>query len=144
MHRDVGTTRAPRVLIADSDARLRQLLFNALLAVDVFSDCVGTVPDALAKLSEEAYAVVVLDIVLPGGNPEEVVARIAELPRAERPVVLVMAVNALSARSLDVEIVQIVLRKPIAVQQTVELIHSCVQGASTRSALAENGDHLTS
>lgn len=44
MHWIVG--RMHRVLIADSDPHLRQLVFTALLAVDVFSDCAGDVPHA--------------------------------------------------------------------------------------------------
>lgn len=136
----MGRTYAPRVLIADSDPQLRQLVFSALLAVDVFSDCVGTVPDALEKLGGEPYGLVVIDVALPGGDPEQVVARIAEIAPANRPVVLVLASNPSSARSLDVDIVQIVLRKPIALQQTVELIRSCVQSAPARVAPAEDGD----
>ena len=131
---------APRVLIADSDPHLRQLVYTALLAVDVFADCVGTVPDALDKLGLEPYAVVVVDVALPGGDPEQIVARIAELARDQRPVVLVLASNPAAARSLDVDIVQIVLRKPLALRQTVELIRSCVQSAPVRVPSPEEGD----
>jgi hypothetical protein len=60
--------------------------------------------------------------------------------RDERPVVLVLAANPTSARSLDVDVVQIVLRKPIALRQTVELIRSCVYSASVRVVPGENGD----
>lgn len=139
MLRPVGRMHAPRVLIADSDPHLRQLVFSALLSVDVFSDSVGTVPDALEKLRQEAYGVVVVDVALPGGDPEQIVARIAELSRDARPVVLVLASNPAAARSLDVDIVQIVLRKPIALRQTVELIRSCVS-APIRIPQAEDGD----
>lgn len=123
---------APRVLIADSDPQLRQLVFSALLAVDVFSDCVGTVLDALEKLRDDSFGVVVMDVALPGGDPEQIVARIAELAHSQRPVVLVLAANPAAARSLDVEIVQIVLRKPIALRQIVDLIRSCVQNTAVR------------
>jgi len=135
------------VLIADSDAQLRQLLYSALLALDVFSDCVATVPDAVAKLSDEPYGVVLVDIALPGGKAEQILARIAELPRDTRPVVLVLASNPSSARSLDIDIVQIVLRKPLALRSTVDLIRSCVQSASARPVVAEeesDSDHLAS
>ena len=125
------------MLIADSDPQLRQLLYSALLAVDVFSDCVGTVPDAVSRLHDEPYGVVLVDIALPGGNAEQIVARIAEIHRDTRPVVLVLASNPASARSLDIDIVQIVLRKPLALRSTVELIRSCVQSASARSMPAE-------
>ena len=131
---------ATRVLIADSDPHLRQLVYSALLAADVFADCVGTVPDALEKLREERYGVVVIDIALPGGDPEQVVARIAELGRDLRPVVLVLAANPALARSLDVDVVQIVLRKPIALRQTVELIRSCVHSAPARVPPPEDED----
>jgi DNA-binding response OmpR family regulator len=137
------------VLIADSDPHLRQAVYSALLAVDVFSDCVSTVPDALEKLRDDSYGLIALDIALPGGDPEQIVARIAELPRDARPVVLVLASNPASARSLDVDVVQIVLRKPIALRQTVELIRSCVQNAPARTVPEEeegdeDGSHATS
>jgi DNA-binding NtrC family response regulator len=134
-----------RVLIADSDAHLRQLLYAALLAADVFSDCAANVPDALAKLQEEVYGVILVDVGLPGGNPEEIVSAIAALRHPVRPVVLVLASNPAEARSLDVDIVQIVLRKPLALRQTVELIRSCVN--STAVAVAEeesDSDHAIS
>lgn len=137
----MGRTHAPRVLIADSDPHLRQLVYSALLAVDVFCDCVATVPDALEKLREEPYGVVVIDVALPGGDPEQIVSRIAETDRGDRPVVLVLASNPASARSLDIDVVQIVLRKPIALRQTVELIRSCMQSAPVRvTPVPEDGD----
>lgn len=133
------------MLIADSDPQLRELLFSALLAVDVFSDCVSSVPDALRKLSEDSYGVVLVDIGLPGGNAEEVVSRIAHLHRDTRPVVLVLAANPTAARSLDIDIVQIVLRKPLALRSTVGLIKSCVRSASERPRIEDgDGNHATS
>ena len=139
------TTQASRVLIADSDPHLRQLLYGALLAADVFSDCVASVPDALQKLREETYGLLLVDVALPGGDPEEIVSAIATLQHQLRPVVLVLASNPAEARSLDVDIVQIVLRKPLALRQTVELIRSCVNSTAVAPAEEEgNGDHLTS
>lgn len=128
----------PRVLIADSDSHLRQLLYSALLAADVFSDSVASVPEALEKLGEELYGVVLVDVSLPGGQPEQIVSAIAALQQPQRPVVLVLASNPAQARSLDVDIVQIVLRKPLALRQTVELIRSCVQ--SNAVAVADDGE----
>jgi DNA-binding NtrC family response regulator len=152
MHMSVGRVHTPRVLIADSDPNLRQLVYSALLAADIFSDCVSTVPDALGKLRDEVYGVVLVDVALPGGNPEQILAQIAEIERAERPVVLVLAANPAHARTLDVEIVQIVLRKPVALRQTVDLVRSCIQSTTLRVPGAGDsdsngdgdGDHVTS
>lgn len=134
------------MLIADSDPNVRQQLYSALLAADVFSDCVSDAADALRKLDEETYGVVLLDIGLPG-DAENVVDAIARRPAGERPVVLVVASNPVTARQLDVEVVQIVLRKPLALRQTVDVIRSCVENSGPRPAVREsggNGDHLIS
>lgn len=108
---------------------MRQQLYGQLLKIDVFSDCVGNATDALAKLDESSYGLVIADVGLASRGIEQVVSRIAAMERALRPIVLVVAGSAEGARSLDVEIVQIVLRRPVNVPQLVDLIASCVQSA---------------
>jgi DNA-binding NtrC family response regulator len=138
----VGTLRGRRVLIADSDSSVRQQLSRALLAVDVYCDVASSVPDMLQRLDAETYGVILVDITLPGGDPEQVLARIAVQKPEDRPVVIVVASNPASARSLDVEIVQIVLRRPLSLGQTVEVISSCV-GNAPDAAADGNNDQLT-
>jgi DNA-binding response OmpR family regulator len=137
-----------RVLIADGDAAVRQQLYSALLQHDIFSDCVLTTDDALQKLNERPYGVVVLDIALPPGNVAGVIERIAAQPSAERPVVLILATHPEATRSLDVEIVQIVLRKPVVLSQLVDLVRSCLRSAAARGAVPreprKRDDHATS
>jgi DNA-binding response OmpR family regulator len=135
----------PRVLIADGDAVLRQQLFSALLNFDVFSDVVGTTGDALTRLSEERYGVVVVDIGL-HADVDRVIAQIAGMPLAQRPVVLVLASNPEATRSLDVEIVQIVLRKPLNLPQLVDVVRSCVRSSQKRPIAnpAARGDAIQS
>jgi DNA-binding response OmpR family regulator len=123
-----------RVLIADGDAALRQQLFSALLSFDVFSDIVGTTAEALKHLAEERYGVVVVDVSLQSGDVDHIIARIAGMPVRERPVVLVLAANPETTRSLDVEIVQIVLRKPVNLPQLVDVVRSCVRSSRKRPA----------
>lgn len=106
-------------------------------------------PEALARLGGADYGVVVLDVALPGGEPEQIVNGIAAMTSVTRPVVLVLAANPAAARSLDIEVVQIVLRKPVALRQTVELIKSCAENAAERAAMIDrdgdgDGDHATS
>ena len=125
----------PRVLIADPDPGLRQHLAAALLNGNVFSDTVTTTNDAIAKLDAETYGVLVVDVSLPAGDVERVIARVAKMPTVTRPVVLILAANPQAARSLDVEIVQIVLRKPVNLPQLVEMVRSCI-----RNSLGHAGD----
>jgi DNA-binding response OmpR family regulator len=114
-------------LIADTDPGLRQRLYSRLLDHDVYSDCVATAPEALEKLDESPYALVVLDLGLPHGGVEHVISRIARLDRGRRPIVLVLATTAEGTRGLDVDIVQIVLRRPVKIEALVDLIRSCLQ-----------------
>jgi DNA-binding response OmpR family regulator len=141
---------ASRVLIADSDLSLRQQLFSALLDQDIFSDCVGTTTEALGKLGEEKYGVVLLDLAMPFGDIDAVIARIAILPLTQRPVVLVLAANPIAARSLDVEIVQIVLRRPVYLSQLVDVVRNCIRSTVMRRHVevpekpSGSGDHAMS
>jgi DNA-binding response OmpR family regulator len=135
----------PRVLIADGDQALRQQLHSRLLELDIAADCVSNVEEAIGKIAEHEYGLALVDVSLPGGNVERVIEAIALLRAVERPVVLILASNPSAARSLDVEIVQIVLRKPVAVRQLVELIGSCIRSAAPRTRANDgDGDHAIS
>ena len=125
-----------RVLIADSDSELRQQVYSALLNHDVYADCVSSTSAALAKLGEESYGVVVIDVALQAGDVDRVIERIAAMPALLRPVVLVLAANPESARSLDVDIVQIVLRKPVNLSQLVDVVRSCIRSTRSRGVTA--------
>ncbi len=136
-----------RVLIADGDMPLRQQLFSALLENDIYSDCVANTAEAIRKLNEETYGLIVIDVALPEGDVDKVIARIHQMPLALRPVVLVLAAKPEAARTLDVDIVQIVLRRPVVVSQLVELVRSCLRSAgrgTTMEPPPTKGDQLMS
>jgi CheY-like chemotaxis protein len=94
---------------------------------------VANTADALAKLGEENFALLVLDVTLPTGDLERVIEHVAEKPIGARPIVLILAANPDATRSLDVEIVQIVLRKPVNLPQLVDVIRSCTRGTRLRT-----------
>jgi len=135
----------PRVLIADTDAGLRQRLYGRLLDIDVFSDCVATGPDALQKLEESGYSLVIADVGLPNGGIEQIVAHIGTMRREDRPIVLVLAGAPEAARTLDVEIVQIVLRRPVDINQLIDLVRSCLRSSGAPRREPRDGDstHVT-
>jgi DNA-binding response OmpR family regulator len=120
--------RRARVLIADADPGLRNGLYKRLIDGEVLADSVADGKQALEQLRSASYAVVVLDLALPSVASERILDAIAEMPRAARPVVLVLALPG-SARSLDVDVVQIVLRKPCDVSQLSAIVQSCVRSA---------------
>ena len=116
------------MLIADADPGLCRNLSRRLVDGEVFADCVADGRKALEALGASSYAVVVLDLALPQVNSERILDFIAALPAGVRPVVLVLASRG-AARSLDVDVVQIVLRKPCDLTQLSEIVQSCVRSA---------------
>lgn len=139
-NRLAGSALINRVLIADTDLELRQRLYSLLLDADIFSDCVATAGEALQKLEESVYGVVIGDVGLPNGGIERVVEWIARMDRSLRPIVLVLSGNSEAARSLDVDIVQIVLRRPVDVAQLVDLVRSCIRVSATPRPERQDGD----
>jgi hypothetical protein len=58
-----------------------------------------------------------------------------------------VASNPAAARSLDVDVVQIVLRRPLSLRQTVDVIRSCVENTVARREVGSgqgNEDQLIS
>src|SRR5215208_5464750 len=113
--------RRARVLIADGDAALRQGLYKRLIDAEVFADSVADGKQALEQLRAASYAVVLLDLGLPHVAAERVLNAIGSMPLPSRPVVLVLAPPG-AARSLDVDVVQIVLRKPCDLTQLAAIV----------------------
>jgi DNA-binding response OmpR family regulator len=115
-----------RVLIADSDAVLRRQLYKRLLDHDVFSDCVPDGVSALRALDERPYTMLILDIGLEKADGYQVLDRIRSMPNAERPVVMITVTNQ-DSRMLDTELVQVVLRKPLKINEISDLVRSCLR-----------------
>jgi CheY-like chemotaxis protein len=101
----------------------------------VFSDCAADGRAALDRLRERDYSVVLLDITLPQMGVEPVLDFLSTVPISRRPVILVLAPpNA--ARSLDVDLVQIVLRKPCNLRQLSEIVSSCFHAATAGASVS--------
>ena len=124
----------PRVLIAESDLELRERLRHHLLERGVLSDIAANGGDALAQLDGRQYEIVLLDLALPIVGALQVFQRLAEIPSGERPIVMVTATNQ-DARMLDVELVQVILRKPLDAAAIGEVVANCLRP----EARAESG-----
>ena len=135
-------TSQSRVLIADGDADLRRRMFKCLLELDVFSDCVADGQATLEYLRERPYAMVILDLTIPKADAVTIVDAIGTLPPESRPMVL--ATTGSDGRpSLDSELVQIVLRKPFALEEVAAIIRSCIVSVreARRSAAGDDAPH---
>jgi CheY-like chemotaxis protein len=133
-------TSQSRVLIADNDAELRRQMFSRLLDLEVFSDAAADGEEALQRIQERSYAMVILDLTIAKVEALKIIDVIAELPADRRPMVL--ATTGSDGRpSLDSELVQIVLRKPFSLEDVSAIIRSCV--ISIREARQARGAAVT-
>lgn len=126
----------PRVLLADTDPAIRRQLKKRLLDAGIVVDCVDDARAAMSCLRAQTYSVLLIDVSPP--ESQRVLDFVHVMRGAKRPVVLVLA-DATSARSLDVEVVQIVLRKPQPHGALAELIQCCV-ATSARHLAARSSD----
>src|SRR5438034_6936774 len=114
-------SRALRVLVADDESRLRELLVRELGRKGHEVEGVGDGEAALARLRERAYDVVILDMKMPRKEGIEVLRELGAFP--EHPQVIVMtgfqevatAVEAMKLGAYDY------LTKPRSEEHTSEL-----------------------
>ena len=118
-----------RVLVADDDQSIRQLVSTIVrrerFAVDAAADGV----DAIECLKKHEYAVVLLDLMMPRMDGFGVVAWLRENPPLIKPIVIVITAYADQRfKEVDSELVSGVLRKPFDVAELGNLVRACVNG----------------
>jgi CheY-like chemotaxis protein len=116
-------TTLPRILIVEDDVAIRGMLTAALgreaLAVDNAGDGVA----ALEKLATAAYAVIVVDLMMPRMDGYAFLDAFRELHLPSRPLIFVMtAYDDAALLKLDATLVHGYLKKPFDVERVVKLI----------------------
>jgi|GEM_PF-1895574 len=129
-------TIAQRVLVAESDERLRTRLRDSLFDAGVSADAVADGREAIERLDERVYTMMILEVALPVIDGVAVIDRVRKLGRAERPMLLVTA-NRGPMPVLDHDLVQMVLRKPLDVRQIADVVATCLR------AIAPKRDHAS-
>jgi DNA-binding NtrC family response regulator len=115
-----------RALIVEVDEKVRRKLFSALLDREVFSDTAHDANGAVAHLGSGRFGVVILDLLLP--DSDRVLEAIQRLTPEQRPMVIGTGDRDMT-HELDDNLVQIVIRKPIALRQFAEVVRSCLEAA---------------
>ncbi|MBK4733493.1 sigma-54-dependent transcriptional regulator [Noviherbaspirillum pedocola] len=134
---------APRILIIDDEADLRELLEITFLKMGLDTDSAGTLAEARELLGRQSYALALTDMRLPDGQGIDLVREIAAHYRGT-PVAVITAfgstdnaVAALKAGAFDY------LSKPVALDQLRTMVQSAlklVPGSPLRSAKADEAE----
>ena len=127
-----------QVLVVDDDPVVRSILGTALRQRSLLYDEAGDGAEAIRLLRENAYAVVLLDIMMPGVNGFEVLDAI-DPTAANTPVVLVVsgADRAVLDR-LDSRRIHGIVKKPFDPDEIASVVAACaeIRGRSTFETMA--------
>jgi two-component system, NtrC family, nitrogen regulation response regulator NtrX len=121
--------RNTRVLVVDDEPGIRESLVGVLEDEGLACDAVESGEQCLEQLARQSYDVVLLDVWLKGMDGLETLARIQEIPIAERPEVVVIsghgtietAVRATKLGAFDF------LEKPLTIEKVTVVINNAAQ-----------------
>jgi CheY-like chemotaxis protein len=118
-----------RILVADDDQSIRQLLGTIIEREGFHVDTVADGNEAIEKLKAHQYEVVLLDLMMPRRDGFEVIEYLKHHPGPIKPVVLVISAYADQRfKQVDPDIVAGVIRKPFEVAELGSMIRLCVKG----------------
>lgn len=118
-----------RVLIADDDHAIRQLVCTIVQREGLEADCAADGVEAIEFLKQHEYAVVLLDLMMPRIDGFGVIEYLREHPPSIKPVILVIsAYTDEKFKSVDPNVVSGVIRKPFEVANLGTLVRLCAHG----------------
>ncbi len=124
-----------RILVADDDPSIRQLLCTIVRRERFEVDCVADGQQAIEQLQQHEYAVILLDLMMPRADGFQVIQHLKDHPPRLKPVVLVITAYAdQKFKLVDSDIVAGVIRKPFEVTELANLVRLCVSGFSSEVA----------
>lgn len=127
-----------RVLVADDDQSIRQLLGTIVRREGLQADCVGDGGVAIEKLKKHEYAVILLDLMMPRVDGFGVIEYLKQNTPRYKPVILVTTAYAdQKFRDVDPDIVAGVIRKPFEVADLGTLVRLCA--TAYESELSKQG-----
>lgn len=124
-----------RVLIADDDFSIRQLVCTIVKREGLEVDCAADGLEAIEKLKGNEYSVILLDLMMPRVDGFGVVEHLRKHPQTQKPVVLVITAYAdQKFKEIDPSLVAGVVRKPFEVSTLGTLVKDCVDGFDSHRA----------
>jgi len=118
-----------RVLVADDDQSIRQLVSTIVRRERLDVDSAADGVEAIEHLKKNDYAVVLLDLMMPRLDGFGVIEWMRTNPPLIKPIIIVITAYADQRfKEVDSELVSGVLRKPFDVTELGNLVRACVNG----------------
>ena len=125
------------VLVADDDPSIRQLLCTVVRRERLDVDCVADGQEAIDRLREHDYSVILLDLMMPRVDGAEFLRQLAslDLSTRSRPVVLLMTAFSNDRLPVIGEPIHAVVKKPFDIEDLVALVSGCVEQRKAHEAI---------
>ena len=131
LSRDMAQLDKSRVLVADDDVSIRQLVKTIVRREGIEVDDASDGFEAIEKLKTRSYAVILLDLMMPRIDGFGVIEYLRENPPPLKPVVLVITAYAdQKFKDVDADIVAGVVRKPFESTERGNIVKLCISGLS--------------
>jgi CheY-like chemotaxis protein len=135
-----------RILIVDDDDAIRALLHTVLRRRGFRVDTARNGAEAVEKLADCSYGLLVLDLMMPIMNGWDVLEHLRTSTLARRPLVLVLTAG-IEPRKFESDMVVGLMQKPFEVELLIDTIQGCMtvteEGAENEcpeGAPAETGE----
>lgn len=115
-----------RILVVDDDDAIRTLLSTVLRRRGLRVETARNGVEAVARLGECRYSLLLLDLMMPLMSGYEVLAHIADESASTRPFVLVLTAG-LEPRNFDTTFVIGTIHKPFDVELLVDTVMGCLK-----------------
>ena len=125
-----------RILVVDDDDAIRTLLLTILRRRGLVIDTARNGAEALEKLGQCAYAVMLLDLMMPVTSGWEVLEKLAKFEAAHRPLVIVLTAGS-ESRDFSPELVIGSIRKPFDVELLNDMVAGCIATVTHKQQLAD-------
>lgn len=123
-----------RVLVIDHDDAIRALLSTILRRRGYKVDAARDGSEGLQRTKRCRYAVILLDLTLPGPGGDELLAEIARQPVDERPLIFVFSAAG-APRHFHSDLVTGTIRRPFEIQLVVDSVTACLSASPARPQL---------
>jgi DNA-binding response OmpR family regulator len=130
-----------RVLVVDDEPAIRALVAKIVERAGLPVDSARDGAEAIARMNECRYAVVVLDLMMPNVDGFELVEHIRMRYEARPAIIVISAGESATLRRLDGSMVHSIVRKPFDIDVLGDLI-SAAAGVDKASQQASDDNVL--
>jgi CheY-like chemotaxis protein len=133
-------TTTPRVLVVDDEPAIRALVTKIVERAGLPVDTASDGADAIEKMEQGSYSVVVLDLMMPRVDGFAVVEHVRKHVNPKPAVIVATAGEPAALRHLDGSVVHSIVRKPFEIDVLGELVVAAARYVAAERDRKPGGD----